>query len=1087
MVPRRPHRFSVPSLWLSTALLIISLSVGTAPAPAQPVPPEVPSPTLTSDQFVHAAWQAKDGLPQNSVYSITQTNDGYLWFATQEGLVRFDGVKFTIFDKQVVDVLANNQITDLLEARDGTFWIGTEGSGLLRYAGGRFEAFTTADGLSGDQILTLFEDSEEQLWIGAIGEGLSRYDGTSFDHFGTSDGLTGSDVLSIAEEATGTMWIGTQAGLTRFEDGTLQPFPANAQLPGNVVRSLLVDRNGVVWIGTNDGLARYEDGALRTYTAEDGLCGNYVSSLFEDAAGTLWIGTHDKGVCQLKDDTFASFSTKDGLTHDRVRSLFQDREGSLWIGTDGGGLNQLRVGKFETPEELLQTAAWSVLEDRRGRMWVGTEEGLYRLADFEVDAHYTTADGLTHDMVISLYEDHRGTLWMGTYGGGLCRREAGTFTCYGTEQGLPSDFVYSIQDGADGELWLGTQNGLSRLQDGTFTTFTTKDGLSHNLISALHRTREGTLLIGTYGGGLSSYRDGTFVSFNEEYGFPAENVLTIHEDAGGTLWIGTEGNGLCRIVGTSVDCYTTHEGLPNDNVLQILEDDRGRLWLGSQKGIAEIPKDVFEASDEEPMHIGHAVTQYDRSDGLQTTELNGGTQPPAWKSSDGRLWFSTIRGIAVIDPANIPVNQLPPPVAIEALLVDGEAVPFDGAIELPPGSRDFEFQYTGLSLVAPDKVQFRYMLEGYDEQWKDAGTRRNAYYTNLSPGEYQFRVQAANSDDVWNESGAVLTFYVTPHFYQTPWFFLVTALSILALGTVAYRLRIRHLRARERKLQLLVDEQTRELLERERELESLNQHLEEEVQRKVQQQMAERERYERELLAAKEKAEASARMKSTILTNMTHEIRTPISSILGFAQILADELDERHQEFLAYIQANGKRLLDTINSILELSRLESDRAELTPKTIDVHAAAQNVVAEVEAEASEKGLTLRLHPMSESTLVRADRSALERCIQNLVNNAIKFTEEGEILLRAGTSGQEAYLRVEDTGIGISDQFLPHLFEAFKQESSGTDRSYEGNGLGLAITQRLTEAMGGRISVSSKRGDGSVFTIFLPLVVRENVPS
>ena len=1060
---------------LTGAAALILFFVAAPPLPTAGQAPMALDPTWQFSQYAQDVWQMEEGLPQNTVNSIIQTHDGYLWLGTQNGVARFNGVAFTVFDKTRVDAFLSNQVMALLEDRSQALWIGTRGGGLVRFQDGQFTSYTKQDGLSSNNIKTLYEDENGTLWIGTIGGGLNRFDGESFTHYTTEDSLPGSVILSITEGRAGSLWVGTEAGLAHFRDGH---FAVPSALAGRMVRALHLDENEVLWAGTDQGLTRIEEAYVTTYTREDGLSGNDVSALHEDAFGALWISTLDGGLCRLYRGQFSAFTIEDGLTHNRVRTLFQDREGSLWIGTEMGGLNRLRMRKFKpisTREGLSNDVVFSVLEDREGTLWVGTDGGGLNRVDESGVTTFTKADGLPSNQVVTLYEDHRSQLWAGTFGGGLCRLIDGRFDCLSAADGLSSNYVFALYGNAEGDLWVGTNNGLSRLHDGEVTAYTTGDGLSSGMITSLLQDQAGNLWIGTYGGGLSRFHDGRFVSYGEEEGLSSDVVLALYEGSEGALWVGTQGGGLCRQhEDGSFSCFDSSDGLLSDDALQIQEDDQNHLWLGTLNGIARISKkDLYRYGKGQMPRL--IPTVYNTTDGLKSSELNGGTQPASWKGKDGRLYFSTIRGVAVVNPADIPLNTVPPKVKLESFRRSGELVDLaEGPLTLPAGSQDVEFYYTGLNFMAPQQMQFQYKLEGYDVEWKDAGTRREAFYTNLSPGDYTFSVQARNSDGTRSMTSASIAFSIEPFFYQTYWFYLLCALTLVLTTASAYRWRVRHLQARKRELARRIENQTARLRKQKQQLEILNENLEAEVQVQVLQKLEERSRYEQELIAAKEQAEESARLKSTILTNISHEIRTPISGIIGYAQILVEELDNQHREFAGYIQENAKRLMSTMRSILDLSKIESNSITMNLRPLNLGSMVHTEVDLLRPLAERKELALQTCLPSEDVVAHLDEAALARILQNLVENAVKFTFEGTITVEAGVLGNGVYVKVRDTGIGIGKEFLPDLFGEFKQESTGLTRDHQGSGLGLAITKRLVEAMNGTISVESEKNRGTTFT-------------
>ena len=538
--------------------------------------------------------------------------------------------------------------------------------------------------------------------------------------------------------------------------------------------SLLEDSDGSLWIGTaGGGLNRFRDGRFTALTKPKALSNNVVVSLYEDRERSLWIGTDGDGLNRLRDGKVTPFGTKEGLSNDVVRSVYEDRQGTLWIGTDGGGLNRFKDGRFTT---------------------------------------FTTKDGLSSDHVASIFEDRAGSLWIGTLGGGLNRlRPAGGFSAFTTKQGLASDDVVAIYEDREGVLWVGTTGGLSRLKDGRFTSFTRKDGLSDDRIKSIYEDRDGGLWIGTIGG-LNRFKDGHFTSFTTKDGLSDNRVAALHEDADGTLWIGTSGGGLDRFRDGRFTAITAKAGLHDDRVLDTFEDSQGNLWMSCNRGIYRASKkDLNAFADGKLARI--ASPSYGMSDGMRSPECNGENQPAGWKTRDGRLWFPTIKGVAVIDPAHLPLNPFPPPVALEEVVADGRSL--DGApgstVVLQPGSAKLVLRYTALSLRVPQRVRFMYRLDGFDKDWVDAGTERTAHYTNLPPGTYRFRVKASNDDGVWNENGAALELRLLPFFHQTRTFQALCALGLVFLGTGAHRLRMRRLKRRADQLERIVAEQTRDL------------------------------------------------------------------------------------------------------------------------------------------------------------------------------------------------------------------------------------------------------------------------------------
>ncbi|MBI3131833.1 MAG: response regulator [Acidobacteria bacterium] len=787
-----------------------------APAPARA---QGPQKALT--QFMHDVWQTEQGLPQNSVQAVLQTRDGYLWLGTQEGLVRFDGVRFTIYDRRNTPELGHNGVRCLLQDRAGALWIGTDG-GLSRLEGGRWTRFTAADGLPEGQVWALMEDRRGSVWVGTLGGGVARMEGGRFVGQTAGGAHRWRRVNALREDRAGAVWMATEAGLVRLESGAAQVFTPKDGLAHPDVRALLEGRDGSLWIGTVGGLNRLRDGKFTTLTRAQGLTNDLVYSLFEDRMGTLWIGTFGGGLNRLREGKLSAFTLKEGLSNDSIQALAGDQEGSLWIGTEGGGLNRLKEGKLSvigTREGLTHDTIRAVLEDRRGTLWIGTQGGgLNALKEGGLSA-ITPKQGLSNGIVRALAEGGDGSLWIGTYGGGVNQLKEGRLSAITTRQGLSNDNVRSMVVDRKGVLWVGTEGGgLNRVEDGRVTVTTTREGLSNDSIHALAEDREGALWIAT-SRGLNRLKEGKLTVLTTAEGLSNDLVLSLHEGVRGELWIGTYGGGLNRLKEGRLASITTRQGLFDDAVMTILEDDAGLLWMSCNKGIFSVPRrEVEEAMEGRRARV--TSTAYGTADGMRSAECNGG-QPAGWKTRDGRLWFPTIRGVVVVDPRRLPSNPIPPPVAIEEVLIDGKpAAP--GPLQLQPGTRTLEVHYTGLSFLAPEKVRFKYKLEGFDPEWVEAGGRRTAYYTALPHGAYAFRVLACNNDGLWSEAGPSLAVTVMPRLQERGWFRALGALALGALLYGAYRVRLRQLQGRERELQRKVEARTVDLARKTTQLETLN-------------------------------------------------------------------------------------------------------------------------------------------------------------------------------------------------------------------------------------------------------------------------
>ncbi len=779
-------------------------------------------------QFPHEVWKVEDGLPQNSIQAILQTRDGYLWLGTQEGLVRFDGVRFAVFNKRSVKALKSNYILTLFEDSHGNLWIGTNGGGLTRYKDNRFQTFTRKEGLGGNIVLALTETPDGSLWIGTKSGGVSRFTNGVFATYRIEETISQPTVLSLCSDSYGNLWIGTdKGGLYHLSQNRLELFPAPLQ--DYMIVAISESRTGNLWVGTYDhGLFELtinpEDTILKAIAFQD----IHVLSLFEDRAGVLWIGSDGKGLIRYRNGIFDSYTSKEGLSNDVVLSILEDREGSLWVGTNSGGLNRLKEGKFlsySRREGLSSDFCNVVLEDSQGRLWIGTENGL-NVLDHGVIKTLTSGNGLHGKRIISLCEDNNGALWIGTNGSGLIRYDKGSFHTFTTADGLPSDIILSILQDHNGDLWIGTTGGgLTRYHGGRFTPYKIGRGGSDDDVWAILEDKQHTLWIGTNGGGLIQYRNGRFKVLTTRDGLSNDHVLCLYDDTDGNLWIGTSGGGLNRYRDGSITSYTTNQGLFNDVIYAILEDDGGKLWMSSNMGIFSVRKTDLSLFDRRKLDEIPCVS-YGIEDGMRSRECNGGNQPAGWRAHDGVLWFATIEGVAGINPANMPINTYPPMLTLQKVYINGAPLDTHKPIEVPVGSGDLEFHYAALSFLNPSKVRYAYMLEGFDEGWVQAQDRRIAYYTNIPPGEYVFKVKARNEDGIPSRQSAILALYLEPPFYQKWWFFTLVVLVIGFTALTGYRIRIRTLVNRTESLERTVSERTAEIERAYSRLEELNNQLE---------------------------------------------------------------------------------------------------------------------------------------------------------------------------------------------------------------------------------------------------------------------
>jgi len=792
-----------------SAVLLLCLACILAPGRAAALDP---SKKLT--QYILENWEVEQGLPQSSVTALVQTRDGYLWMGTQEGLARFDGVKFTVFDKRNTRTILNNHVNALLEARDGTLWAGTYG-GLIQYHEGAFRFYTKADGLPDDSVLALAQDSKGTLWAGTEEGGLCRFAGGRFVPVRWDPVLEGS-VHAIVETRDGALWIGSGAGLWRFQGGAARRWTMKEGLPAAAVLALREGRDGALWVGTSGGgVCAFDGTTFRIWNAKKGLAYDVIESLAEDADGNLWVGTF-QGLTRLRDGAAVSMGLKEGLSDDVILSLLADREGNLWVGTSNGGLNRLRDGPivpWSVREGISADDTYCLLEDRAQTVWIGTKAGGLNRLQGGVVRTYAMRDGLPDNDVVSLMESRDGTLWIGT-DEGVVRLRDGRIRPLAAP-GAPARTIACMMEDRSGAIWMGSDGGgLFRMEGEKVRLFTQKDGLADLSILSMAQAPDGALWFGTDGGGLHRYEGGAFTVYGTNEGLSNGMVMALLAQADGTLWIGTYGGGLNRFRNGRLAACGAEHGLFDDNIFSILDDGAGNLWMSSNLGIFTVPiRELNDFMDGKRERV--ACRSFGVPDGMRSRECNGGSQPAGWRGRDGRLWFTSVRGAAVLDPRLLKGGPSGLTVLIEAMGANGRGYAGPALREpmaFKPGHDAFEFHYTVLGPPVPDRIRFRYRLDGHDEAWIEAGGRRSAYYTNLKPGAYAFRAAAAVADGPWTEVREPVRFSLLPRYYERPLFWAACALLLWLAAWGVYRWRIRRLERRERVLAAMVDARTRDLL-----------------------------------------------------------------------------------------------------------------------------------------------------------------------------------------------------------------------------------------------------------------------------------
>ncbi|MCB1007792.1 MAG: hypothetical protein KDB94_02750, partial [Acidobacteria bacterium] len=870
-----------PAATARIAALALFLSVAGAPLAAR-------------DGWSERTWRVEDELPIAAVTAIDQTPDGYLWLATRNGLVRFDGARFEVLRGTDHLEMPSDRLTTLFTEPSGDLWTTTQSEDLLRLRHGTFRRFDREAGLPDDRVVFWRRGRGGELWLGTRGGAAHCLGDRCRD---PTDGRVRDPVLALEPADDGSLWIGThERGLLRLlPDGTLETFGGDRGLPALDVEALHITADGTLWVGTGRGLARLEGGRLIPATVPGEPNTELVLRLESDRDGNLYAGTasglfvHHGGRLERR-TRYPSYTGAERLVLDTpagravnlgtrvevdgreifssahpITSLHFDREGTLWVGSDGGGLTRLRptpITLVGEAEGLPGDNVYPIVEGPPGTLWFGVLGGLARLEGGEMRSWGVEA-GLPHFGVWSIAPDGAESAWVGS--NGVRRFESGRFTKRGVDPALLDIDVRALLLDRQGALWVGSSGrGLFRRLDGEWRRWTADEGVPPAAIRVLAEDAEGAIWLGTDGAGIARCRaDAGCERLSSADGLPSDLVRALWIEESGAVWVGTENRGLVRIEpgdGPLAAARRTfvrrHDGLFDDGIHQIVDDGLGRLWMSTNRGLFWVARAELEAFVAGTLGEVHSVV-YTERDGLRSREANGGVQSAGLRASDGRLWFPTQAGAAVIDPRRVRDYLKPPPVVferIEARSPDGvrtlpPPTPEDGVgrLELRPGERDLTVAYTAPSFVAPERIRFRYRLEGLSSDWTDVGDVRQIALSYLPPGRHRLRVAAANADGVWNLDGAVLDLVLPARFWETRAFPVsLVALALAALGAAGlWRRRVTRLRQRE--LERRVREQTAELA-------------------------LEKERVE----AQAEQLRELDRAKSHFFANVSHELRTPL-------------------------------------------------------------------------------------------------------------------------------------------------------------------------------------------------------------------
>ncbi len=1016
-------------------------------------------------QYNLETWTTKEGLPTNSVLNLQQSKEGYLWISSYDGLIRFDGHKFYVFDKFNTPELKSNTIKKIVQSKDSTLWITTQGSGLISYKDKCFRRYGEELGLN-NLYSVVYPDKKGRIWSAAPGKGLFILEGEEFTFVKLPDLSENDEIHAIVEDDKGVMWFGTLGkGLYSYAQGKVKNYNANDGLLNNWIYSLFVDRNGLLWIGTNSGLCFYDGDNFKKYDIP-GI--GSVNEITEDIYGNLWI-------CSTTGLFRINYRTKEkehlnaakGLHHNFVNDIMFDQEGNLWMANYKGGISRLRDGKFINYSGiggLHGKVVNAICELDTNKYLVAFDNGRMSVIDNGNINLFSTKTRLEGKRIRHLLKDSKNNLWISTYSGLLKVSPDRKEIWYRNKNGLlPIAQIRLTYEDLKGRLWVGTKNqGLIRInQDNSLTVFNTSNGLSANLIMSVEELKSGEILVGTSegNGGLNVISgDSVEAVYSTKEGLISDVVFNTYTDSSGITWIASDG-GLCRFKDGNIKCFTKEDGLADDSPFDILEDRFGGLWLPCSKGLMKVDKHELINRDEGSTKNISCVL-YSQKDGMHQQECNPTAKTV--KASDGTLLFPTIDGIAQIDPEDIPTNNFVPPVIIEKLVVDEAEITYFDNVLIDKNSRRLTFHFTALSLYEPHEVSFKYQLEKFEDEWSQVKDMRSVSYTNLPPGNYEFKVIACNNDGLWNFKGASLKFRIEPKFYERLWFPAFVFVFILAVGYLVYVFRIRTLKKRQSELEEKVKSRTVEVSVKNAQLERQKKEI------IMQAGELEKQKVQLNILNAS---------KDKMFSIIAHDLRGPLGNFKTILDIFIndpeayDEADK--EELLVMLSENSKSTYELLENLLNWSVSQQGIISYKPEIFLVAPLLEEVISIVMPMAKRKEIKITSKILPD-TLVEADANMVRLIFRNLISNSVKFTgQNGDIRVYAITRGQRVEFSVKDNGEGMSEELKDHLFDELNKTLHFGTNGKDGSGLGLILCKEFVEKNGGKIWVESTLGKGSTF--------------
>ena len=1053
-----------------------------------------------SDRLISTSWTVEDGLPVNSINSVTQDQKGYIWISTYDGIVRFDGVRFHIYNHSNTPEMPQNRAVLMLKQENGTIWVTLENQGIFRIKDHKIEHFSAEDGFTDSNVTYLIEDENGIAWFGAQ-DGLYKYRDGEFRRMIDRDSADKNNIGLIYGDDDGTVWASTIDGLVHVDgdDQTVYNKPDNPA--DNQIKRVFRTRYGELLVGTNDGLySMGEDGLYMPerfdelegmeilsiyadeqitlvsavdglYKVEDGLdlikpysrIREGFANILKTSDGKLWMVNLQGEINIYEDGEIVVLHEDDKFEGIYFNRIFEDREGNIWASTARSGIVRIKRSKVKTigaPEGLTGDNILALFEDSCGRYWVGTRDwGLNMIKEDEVH-HFNTE--LESQIVYSVAEDHAGNILVGFYREGLAKFSDDGIRNYDIGLKSEENNIRAIYVSRDSTVWLGTYGGLVQFDgdDENHTYYNQNDGLAGNLVRYIDEDEESGLWIATQDGGVSYFRDGEFINYTAEDGLSSNNIRSVYVDEydPGTVWVGTETSGINRIQNGEITSVSTDGGLPDHIAHYISQDSFGWLWVSSNRGIFKLDKEELNEYLDGATDY-YTIRHYGIEEGMRNPEANGTFRQGGLRTTDDTYWFSTQEGVAIFEIDEAVQNTAPPNVIIEGVKSGGRE--YEGQeVVLDPIDRNIQIDYYALTFVTPEKTTYRYRLNGYDEEWKEIKGSRSVNYADLSPGSYEFQLTASNNDGVWSEEQATLSITVSPMFYEQAWFYLlITALMVGGFLGIS-KMRYQYLMKRQEELEEKIQEQTKQIRKEKSEIEE---------QKKVIEKQA-------------ETLEESIKTKDKFLSIIAHDLRNPFQGLVGYSELLLttfEDSDKKEQmEMLDKMKKSAESLYSLSENLLNWASLQTGKMEPYPESFQLDALIQKNIDIFKQSAEQKEITISSQVIADSP-IKADKNMIDLVIRNLLSNAVKFTENGgEIVISLNRSGNHYRITVQDDGIGMSEKQLKSLMKVGSNNSKAGTNNERGTGLGLIICKDMIEKHSGTINIESTEGEGTTFTVVLP---------